>query len=400
MTSEARRLRQEREEIRKECEAMIASPGRLSPDQRRKFDRLMDEANDLEQRIDRLEMGPPPNSNDFGLEPDSRIGKQYRQEFRNYLRTGNVGSSLTERRDMGTGGGNALQGTGGGYFVPVGFVNEVEQAMKFYGSMLQSSTIMKTATGQPLPYPTSNDTSAVGELVGEGVQVTTQDVTIGSVIFGAFKYSTKLIRVSLELLMDSAFDIEKFLTQEFANRIGRIINTHCTVGTGSGQPTGIVTAATNSGITVIGDDNATTPDPTKEVGYLDLTNLVHSIDPLYREGAAFMFHDSTLAFLKRLKDKYGRPIWMPSLASGVPDKILGYEYFVNNDLDQLAANKKVVLFGQLRKYVIRQVKELSVLRLVERFADYGQVGFLGFFRADGNLLDAGTHPVKYLVTHS
>lgn len=69
-------------------------------------------------------------------------------------------------------------------------------------------------------------------------------------------------------------------------------------------------------------------------------------------------------------------------------------------LKTAGAGKKTVAFGALDKYLIRRVKELAVLRLVERFADYGQVAFLGFARYDGNLLDAGTHPVKYIVQRS
>ena len=305
-----------------------------------------------------------------------------------------------EFRDLGSGGGNALQGTGGGYFVPVGFVDEVEEAMKWYGDMLRSSTIMETATGQPLPYPTSNDTTNTGELVGEGQQVTEQDMSIGNIVFGAYKYSTKMIKVSIELLQDSAFDLESYCKEQFGIRLGRILNTHFTTGTGSGSsmPNGIITAAT-AGPTAIGaaGNDGGSEDGSTSIGSDDLIFLEHSVDKAYRRGAAFMAHDYTIRTLKQLKDKYGRPLWLPGLAVNAQDTILGYEYFTNNDMATIAANAKTVLFGQLKKYIIRQVKELAVLRLSERFADYGQVAFIGFARYDGNLLDAGTHPVKYLV---
>lgn len=305
---------------------------------------------------------------------------------------------MAEYRDMGTGGGNALQSTGGGYFVPVGFVDEVEQALKYYGPMLDVSTIMETATGQPLPYPTSNDTTIVGELIGEGSQVSTQDVTLGNIVFGAYKYSTKMVKVSIELLQDSAFDIESFLKEQFAIRLGRKLNTDFTVGTGSSQPNGIITAAT-AGPTAAG---ASTNDGGSEtggtsIGSDDLIELEHSVDRLYRKGAIYMMHDSTLKTIKKLKDKYGRPLWLPGLAANGPDTINGYAFAVNNDMASIAVNAKTVVFGDVKKYHVRRVNELSVLRLVERFADYGQVAFIGFARYDGQLVDAGTHPVKYLV---
>ena len=311
-----------------------------------------------------------------------------------------VGSILgrTEYRDMSTGGGNALQGTGGGYFVPVGFVDEVDEAMKWYGDMLRSSTIMRTATGQPLPWPNDNDTGSVGELIGEGTQVSEGDLTLGNVVFGAFKYSTKMIKVSVEMLQDSAFDLESYVKEKFAIRIGRILNTHTTTGAGTTLPKGIVVAAT-AGPTAVGasgNDGGSETGGTS-IGSDDLIELEHSVDKAYRRDAAYMAHDTTIKLLKKLKDKYGRPLWLPGLAVAAPDTINGYEYFTNNDMATVAVNAKSVLFGDLKKYVIREVKEMAVLRLNERFADYGQVAFIGFARYDGNLLDAGTHPVKYLV---
>ncbi len=82
--------------------------------------------------------------------------------------------------------------------------------------------------------------------------------------------------------------------------------------------------------------------------------------------------------------------------------INGYAYRVNNNMDQLtntspATTRKTVAFGRFDKYLVRKVREMSVLRLTERFAEYGQVAFIGFARYDGQLLDAGTHPVKYLL---
>jgi hypothetical protein len=124
-------------------------------------------------------------------------------EFRGFLMNSNMEFSDREKRDMGI-GTLAL----GGYFVPQGFVYSVEEAMKYFGPMLITSELMDTATGQTLPYPTDNDTTVSGEIVGEGKQVSDADVALGRVLFGAYKFSTKLIKLSLELLQDSAFDME------------------------------------------------------------------------------------------------------------------------------------------------------------------------------------------------
>ena len=407
----ARQLREQRKKLTVEAQALLTGET-ITNEQRAKFDAIMADADKLKEDIDRLERleepefrAAPPNSRAAWneLAPEERQKKA----FRSYLTNGLTRMASEERdlilglenRDMGTGGGNALQGTGGGYFVPVGFVNDVENAMKYYGPMLQTSTIMPTATGQPLPYPTDNDTTVVGELIGEGTQVSTADVTLSSIIFNAYQYSTKMVKVSRQLLQDSAFDIEAFLKMKFAERIGRIGNTHFTTGTGASQPNGIVTAATSSGITAAGSsaNDGTSATGGTSIGSDDLIGLEHSVDILYRRGAQYMMHDTTLKAIKQVKDKYGRPLWMPGLMSKEPDSINGYGYAVNNDMAAIAVNAKSVLFGRLDKYVVRQVKELAVLRLDERFADYAQVAFIGFARWDGQLLDAGTHPVKYLT---
>jgi HK97 family phage major capsid protein len=426
MLSKIRELREKRAKIHAEAHELISKPT-LTAEDRAKFDAMMADMDLLKADIDRLERAEAAEKElrETTRPPEAAIGddptkkptqneEAYRSAFRSFLKNGLYPDQrfpgvsederriLMEHRDMGTGGGNALQGSGGGYFVPVGFVNKVEEAMKYYGDMLNVSTILDTATGQPLPYPTDNDTSTTGELVGEASQVTTADVTLSNIVLNAYKFSTKMVKVSIELLQDSAFDIESYLAGKFGTRLGRILNTKFTTGagSGSGEPKGIITAATSSGVTVIGDDNATSPDPTVQVGYLDLVALEHSVDIAYRRGAKFMMADTTLRYIKGLKDKYGHPLWLPGMAVNSPDTILGYGYSINNDVAALAASAKTVAFGALDKYLIRRVKELAVLRLVERFADYGQVAFLGFARYDGNLLDAGTHPVKYLTQHS
>jgi HK97 family phage major capsid protein len=425
------RLRAERAQILREAK-QLSDKGTLSPADKRKFDDLMAEAKRLKTEFEAIERGMvagtlggaigSPEDDDFRSSPSSsyfqppaetRAEREYRKAFSDYLRFGVAAMPEQQRsilrretRDMGTGGGAAYPGSTVGFFVPVGFVYAVEKALKYYGPMLEVARILKTETGQPLPYPTANDTAIFGELVGEGQQVTAQDLAIGQILFGAYKYSTKLIKVSIELAQDSAFDLEQFLIEEFAIRLGRILNNHFTVGTGTNQPTGILTAALagNRSVVAVGSSsNDGSGAGANTIGSDDLFNLEHSCDILYRRGAKFMMHDSTLRELKTVKDKYGRPLWMDSTRDGQPATILGYGYAINNDMDVLqtqssspAVTRNTILFGDMSKYVIRMAREMSILRLTERFADYGQIAFIGFLRADANLLDAGTHPLTVL----
>ena len=128
-----------------------------------------------------------------------------------------------------------------------------------------------------------------------------------------------------------------------------------------------------------------------------MVSLEHSVDPAYRGNAKFMMSDSALAKTKLLLDTQGRPLWSAGIAGGAPDTLLGYPIIINNDMAVMAAGAKSVLFGDFSKYIIRDVLGVTLLRLEERYADFHQVAFLAFARMDGDLLDAGTHPVKHFV---
>lgn len=299
--------------------------------------------------------------------------------------------------------------TGLGFFVPTGFVNAIEQATKWFAPLLDGSviTVMDTATGQPLPFPTSNDTNQAATIVGEASPVSEQDITASQINFGAYKFTSGLVKCSLELLQDSAFDLEAWLIQRFAERWGRGLENYLTNGTGSAQPTGLLTAIAASGATpVVASGKAENQGSgggftgVNSIGYSDLVNLEHSVDPSYRRGAKYMFHDQTLSALKRILDQFGRPLWTPGIAVDQPDTLNGYEYVINQSMPQIAASATTIAFGDLKKYIARKVKDLSVMKLVERYAELGQVGFVSFARLDANLIDAGTHPVNVLVQHS
>lgn len=283
----------------------------------------------------------------------------------------------------------------GGETIPEGFVNAWERSLLYFGGMRETATILRTATGNALPYPTTNDTGQVGELLAENTAAAEQVVATAAIVFNAFKYSSKMIKVSVELLEDTAFDLSAILGSMAGERIARILNTHFTTGTGSGQPNGIVTATAvgfqlgtgnTLGFTVAGSSDG-------------LYQVVHSVDRAYRQAGpnvGWLMHDNTLLKIRLIRDTTNQYIWQPSLSVGESDRLLGYPVTVNNDVAQFAANAEVAIFGALGKYIIRDVAGLRLRRLVERFAELDQECFIAFSRHDGDLLDAGTDPVKSL----
>jgi HK97 family phage major capsid protein len=320
----------------------------------------------------------------FGLE---ELDKDEQQLMRARFVTDKEGSRIRAAQTVTT--------TGGGFLIPQGFSDQLDDAVKAFGGMFQAAYVFDTATGATFPWPTDNDTGNVGELLGINTTAALQDVTFGQVNFGAFKYSSKIVLVPIELLQDSYFDLNKFLALKLGQRIGRIANQHFTTGTGTGQPTGVVTGSTAGKVGLTGQ--------TLTVIYDDLVDIVHAVDPGYRMNptARFMLADSSLKVIKKIKDTTGRPLWMPYEGAVLdpdkknPDTIMGYQYTINQDMAAMAANAKSIVFGDFDKYKIRRVMEMTLLRLTERYADVGQVGFLVFARYDGQLVDAGTHPIQY-----
>lgn len=279
-------------------------------------------------------------------------------------------------------------GSAGGYLVPPGFWNNLLIAMKAYGGLLNEVGIIETTTGQPLQWPGADDTANVGAILGENTQVSQQDIVFTTQTLNAYTYTSKLVLVSLQLLQDSAFNVDSFVNGRLAERIARIQATHIVSGSGSGQPQGIVTGVTNTTTLATG---ATTTLGSGTTGYDSLLDLIHSVDPAYRAlpDTKFAAHDSFVKAVRKVKDTQGRPLWQPDyLAGGDRDTILGYPVTIDNSMATMAASSTSALFGNFRRgYIWRRVLGLQMLRLTERYADYLQVGFLGFMRGDGKVQD-------------
>lgn len=317
---------------------------------------------------------------------DSYIRKDVSEltgEERAILRSGKIEA----RAQSGATGG------AGGYTIATDLAKEIEVGLKYFGGMRQVSHQITTSGFGNLDWPTLNDTANPGKrLNATSVPGTVDelDLTFGQVVLSSYTYTTQQISIQNELLQDSAFNLEDFIKQAFVTRIGRAQNTDFTVGTGSSQPNGVVTAATTGITAATGGTTAIT--------YNNLVDLTHSVDIAYRPNAKFMFNDLTLAAIRKLTDSYGRPMLGLGINGGDPDSILGYKYVVNNDIATMAANAKSALFGDFSKYIIRDIaNSMSIMKLTELGALQNQTIFVGFTRADGALTDPGTHPVRTFV---
>lgn len=304
-------------------------------------------------------------------------------EARALLRAGYVAEGETRAQSVGT-------TTAGGYTVPRQFMDELIKTLKAFGPMVDGGIVRElvTAGGNPIDWPTVDDTAKVGGATAENTEPTSEgDVVFGTKALGAFKYSSGPILVSNELLEDSGLDIEAIIAELMGERIARVANAKLTTGAGSTEPLGIVTGATlgvtAASATVIASD--------------ELITFYHSINSAYRRSPRFrfMFADSTLSTLRKLKDAEGRYLISNLRDSNASIEIAGISvpYVVNDDMAAIATGNRVIVGGDFSRYIVRKARAFAVRRLAERWGDVDQVGFVGFTRLDGTVVD--TTAIKY-----
>ena len=269
-------------------------------------------------------------------------------------------------------------------------MNNIEVALLQYAAMRQFSEVIRTDSGNEIPWPTSDDTSNEGTWLGENEDNSGgTNVKFGSQAFRAHKISSKVILIPYELFEDSAFDILTFISQAAGERIGRGMARAYTTGNGVKKPTGWVTTA----------EVGKTTAATNAITFDEIIELEHSVDPAYRimDTVGYQMHDNIKKAVRKLKDNDGQYLWVPSRVAGEPDTLHGFPVITNQNMDSaLAASNKVMGFGDWSKYKIRDVRSARVKVLTERYAENDQIGVLVIMRTDGHLLDAGTNPVKSL----
>lgn len=430
MKTSVNALREQRTALAKDTRSLLDNhPGKLwTAAQQTIYDEKVDEINRIDGEISRMQKQADldaDNALDTLIADTTRANRKLeatspRGIYDTFLRKG-VDGFTAEQQIVIKNTLSTTTGSQGGFTVPSLIANHLYDAMKAFGTMRATSQILKTSDGKPLSYPTSDGTSEVGEWIAQNTTATALDPSFGTASLNVFKASSKIVAVPFELLQDSVLDMETFVQNRLAQRIGRLGNVGFTVGTGTTQPDGIIPKASSGKVGIAGQ--------TLTIIYDDVVDLVHSVDPAYRNyDAAFMTNDSLLKVLRKIKDTAGRPIWTPSYDGGIRsglnvsstpntgdqgtgagngeggftgqmgatiyDYLLGYPVWVNNDIAVPAANAKTMVFGGLNYYIIRDAMEVQMFRFTDSvYTTLGQVGFLAWCRMGGNLMD--TNAVKY-----
>ena len=367
----------------------------LNAEEKSKFDAMEADARSIKDQIDVIERTAEMKKElAANAEVREAAPKATRKgAFEKYLRNGMGSLNANERSIMGELRGTSTQIAGtdslGGFLVPQDFSNELDMATLFTGEVERLAKKLNTAGGALLDYPTINDTATDAGLTAEAAAVTVQDMTFANAQLSAYNYASQ-VRVSMQLLQDNAFDLNAFLAEAMGERIARATNAAFTTGTGSSQPQGIITGST------LGNTAASATAISAD----DILDLIHSIDPSYRNKPTFglMANDSVIAAIRALGlgSANDFPIFIPSMEAGQPDKLFGFNLYYNNDMESaITTGKKTLLAADFSKFVVRSAGGVQMVRLNERYMDELEVGFVSYARKDAKVLDS--RAVKYLA---
>ena len=300
-----------------------------------------------------------------------RASDSYRDAFWNQARAKNGSISYEVR--------NALQegvDSEGGYLVPDEFERTLVQSLENETIVRQHATVITTESGsRKIPIVTEKGTASWVE--EEGIIPDGDDV-FGQQQIDAHKVGT-IIKVSEELLNDSAFDLESYFSAEFTRRIGDKEEESFFTGNGVKKPLGVLA---DEGGAEIGITTASATAITAD----DIVDLFYSLKAPYRKKAIWVLNDATVAAIRKLKDENGQYLWQPALHDGDHETLLGKRIYTSPFMPELQAGQKPVLFGDFTYYWIGDREGITFKRLNERFADSGQVGFLATKRLDGKLI--------------
>ena len=382
-------MRQKRAEIWDRAKAFLdehqGENGVMSAEDTVEYERMEQEVVDMGHAIDRVERAEQMDRemNDavrpvLSGQPerpmptaDTRRGTAsdaYKKAFWNSIR-GRVNYDVRNALQVG-------ELTEGGYTVPDEFENQLIEALQEENIMRGLVHVISTSSGdRKIPLVTNYGTAS---WIEEEEQIPESDVAFNQITLGAHKLATA-IRISQELLNDSAFDLASFIAHEFQRRAGAAEEEAIISGDGSHKPIGLLhnTLGAQVGVTTA-SATAITAD--------ELIDLQHSLKSGYRRKASFIMNDAAIKAIRKLKDGQGQYLWQPSIREGVPDMILNTRVYMSNYMPLVEAGKKAILYGDYSYYWLADRAGRTLQRLNELYAMTDQVGFKLTERLDGRLI--------------
>ena len=322
-----------------------------------------------------------PMTSDKEDEKTGRASNAYKKSFWNVMRNKHSNTQILNAFQEGT-------DSEGGFLVPAEFEHTLIESLEEENIFRKLAHVITTSTGdRKIPVVASKGSAS---WVDEEGTINDSDDAFTQVSIGAYKLGT-LIKVSNELLNDSVFNLEAYISKEFGRRIGTKEEDAFFNGNGVGKPVGIfnATGGAQTGITTA---SAT------EIKADEIIDLFYSLKASYRKKAVWIVNDSTIKAIRKLKDANGNYLWQPALTSGTPDTLLGRPVYTSSYVPTIAAGAKTIAFGDFSYYWIADRQGRNFKKLSELYAATDQTGFVATQRVDGKLILP--EAIKVLVQHA
>lgn len=293
---------------------------------------------------------------------------EYSEAFWNMLR-GRISNEALEGLSIG-------EDEKGGYTVPDEFERKLVEALEENNIFRGLATVIRTTSGTR-KIPIAED-SGEASWIDEGEEIPEADATFGQTTLAAYKMGT-MIKISNELLHDSAFDLASYIARRFGVRMGNAEEKAFITGDGQGKPLGLL--AETGGVPV-----GVTAASETAVKFDEIFDLYYVLKSPYRKKAKFLCNEALLLQLMKIKDKNDNYIWKPSLEVGKPDTVLSRPIITSSYMPAITAGEKALLFGDFSYYWIADRQNRTFKRLNELYARTDQVGFISTQRVDGKLI--------------
>lgn len=363
-------------------DAHIDANGNMTAEDAAAYDRMVGEVDALGQQIVRaeraeaieVELAKPTAqaivNTPAAAKPEKpgRASDEYKKAFWAAMRCRQLTTEVYNALQIGT-------ASEGGYLVPDEFERQLVDVLADENVLRGIATVIRTEGDRKIPVVASHGTAAI---ISEEGSYTDSDDAFTQAVLGAYKIGT-MMKVSEELLADSAFDLQAYIAAEFARRCGAAEEDYFINGTGTAQPVGLLAATGGAAA------GATAANAAKLVPE-DIFDLFYSVRAPYRRNGSFLMADSTVKELRKMKTTAGDYIWQPALSAGQPDTLLNRPVYTSSYMPAVATGKKVIAFGDFSYFWIADRGQWTFRRLNELYAANGQVGFQGYERVDGKVI--------------
>ena len=315
---------------------------------------------ELKSRLDELSGNTAEKQTNNTAEAKKKA-EAYNTAFWETMHTGMPQNTLKEGSDGS-----------GGYLVPDTYDDRLVQALKQKNVLRQIATVIPTTQKLTIPVSLGGENAS---WMPENEPYTFCEAEFGEIEIDAYKLGSSIL-VSDELLEDCGVDLKKYIEEAFAHRIGNAEESAFIRGDGNGKPLGIIHQASIGKVT----------DEKGKISADDLVDMEFSLAEPYRKNAVWVMSNDAYCRLGQLRHYRGNPIWSNGLEEEMPMKLFGYPVYICNHMDDVTPGSIPVMFGDFSYYWIGDRGKRVIKRLVERYADHGQVAFITTERVDAKLV--------------